>query len=153
MESRSSRFWAFPPDSRPAPSPTVAELGEPIQEPSHAAQVLFAGLLTASVATAQTLDGDVQRNPDDTVTYTLDLDGPPRGAALLFGSIGLGAPWNIPGIGQLYLDPLSIFGIGPQLQLDASGRGRFQITVPWQSTDGLMPDPDCSGPFVGQGQR
>lgn len=38
----------------------------------------------------QSLDGEVVRNTDDTVMYTIDLDGPPRGtAAILFSLLNL----------------------------------------------------------------
>lgn len=56
---------------------------------------------------AQSLDGQVERNPDDTVTYTIDIDGPPRGvSAVLIGIHRFTQPFQLPGFfNPLWIDP------------------------------------------------
>jgi hypothetical protein len=104
--------------------------------------------LGAAALTAQTLDGSVVRDArTDAVTYTIDLDGPPRGAALLFVSPLLNAtPIPLPGIGGLYLNPMFVFPIAT-VRLDAKGKGRWQMAIPTKFVDnktfyfqGLMND-------------
>ena len=90
-----------------------------------------ATLLFAGATRAQSLDGEVVRNPDDTVTYTIDLDGPPRGQAQLFIGLALApVPFLFWPYGQVYLDPFVIRPLTPLLPLDHTGKFQHQITVP-----------------------
>ncbi|MCR9244351.1 MAG: hypothetical protein NXI31_04915 [bacterium] len=79
----------------------------------------FAFLLTAAASlsqalSAQDLTADVVRDPSSgTVTYTIDLDGPPRGLAFPFVSLLQGPPVFFPGvIGPLLVDPILIVPMG-----------------------------------------
>lgn len=90
------------------------------------------GLATAATLSAQSLDGEVVRNPDDTVTYTIDLDGPPRGVAVLFASpFLLPAPVPLP-IGPLWIDPLALLPVGSAIPIDPLGQAQlqFRLAVP-----------------------
>jgi hypothetical protein len=51
-----------------------------------AAVVTFALVLTAGSAHAQSFEPTVVRNPDDTVTYTVDFGGLPRGTSTMSAS-------------------------------------------------------------------
>ena len=93
---------------------------------------LLAATSTIGTSPAQDFDGQVQVDPRaDTVTYDFRFSGPPRGQAALFVSVGLApSPFNLPGIGQLYLDPLSLFPLSGLLPLDPAGQGGFQLVLP-----------------------
>lgn len=96
--------------------------------------ILVAGLL-ASPAVAQDLDVDVVRNPDDTVTYDFRFQGPPMGHAYLGLGLELyGNPLHLPGMGDLYINPLEILGPIP---LDLFGNASLQVTVPAASTNDI----------------
>jgi len=105
----------------------------------HPARVLshlcLISALCAAAASAQTLDGTVVRNPDSTVTYAIDLDGPPLGTAFVLVSPVL-APMPIPTpYGLCYLDPAATLSLG-SAKLDPAGHGRMSLTVPAGATDG-----------------
>lgn len=79
----------------------------------------FSFLLTAAASlsqalAAQDLTADVVRDPSsNTVTYTIDLDGPPRGLAFPFVSLLQGPPQFFPGVlGPLLVDPILIVPMG-----------------------------------------
>jgi hypothetical protein len=96
----------------------------------------LASLAFAAPAATQTLSADVVRNADDTVTYTFDVAGPARGTAFLYVTTTL-SPMPLPTpFGPLYLDPLSMVGLGA-MPLDLRGFGHFALTVPVSLTDGL----------------
>jgi hypothetical protein len=57
---------------------------------------------------AQTLEGQVVQNPDDTVTYTIDLTGPPTGPGIKAFVLPLLDPnWVLPGT---FIGPLNWTG-------------------------------------------
>ena len=97
---------------------------------TFAATIALLAAVTTDLS-AQTLDADVVRNPDDTVTYTINLDGPPRGNFMLFVSpFAMVYPIQLPGIGNIHLDPRATFPVAPALPLDTNGRGRLSLRVP-----------------------
>ncbi len=94
--------------------------------------------LLAAALPAQTLSGEVVRNNNDTVTYTLDLYGPPNGIGFIYVSPFLSqSPLFLPPYGNLYLDPLAMVSFG-SLPLSPIGTGRLPITVPAPVTNGLV---------------
>ncbi len=96
---------------------------------------LALGLATISVQ-AQSLDAQVVQNPNDTVTYTIDLQGPPQGQGfVLLGALVNPLPIPTP-FGPLYLDPLGTFVLGA-VRLDQFGQGSVTTTVPAQATAGI----------------
>ena len=105
----------------------------------NAIRPILATLLTlATGLSAQTLSSDVVRNPDETVTYTFDFQGPPRGSAYLFVAPFLSpVPLPIAPFGILHLDPLSMLSIG-SVPLDGTGTGRMAVTVPGPVTNGVF---------------
>ncbi len=86
-------------------------------------------LATAFSAPAQDLDAQVVRTPDDTVTYTVDFDGPPRGSVLLLTGIVPMDPYVRTPFGPLFLDPLGTFVVG-QAQLDPFGSSYLRFSFP-----------------------
>ncbi len=88
-------------------------------------------LTLTAAASAQSLDGEVVRNPDDTVTYTVHVDGPPGGQTALFLSpFLLPNPLQIPGFfHSLHIDPLYMTSLGG-VPLNPFGQGCWTLTVP-----------------------
>lgn len=82
-------------------------------------------------ASAQDLSAQVSQDPKaGTVTYTFDLNGPPQGVAILFASfVTLQTPIQLPGIGILDLDLMSLTQIGV-VPMSLFGRSRFKLTLP-----------------------
>lgn len=88
-------------------------------------------------ATAQELSAEVVRNPDDTVTYTIDLDGPPNGLAFaLFATPSALLPgYTLPGFfGSFYLDLNAAIAPLPVLATNAQGK----LTLDFTLTAGLF---------------
>lgn len=86
---------------------------------------------------AQSLSADVVRNPDDTVTYTFAVSGPPRGTGFVFAAASLlPAGLHLPPYGALHLDPAALLPLG-STALDGAGRGRLDLRLPIEATNGL----------------
>lgn len=71
--------------------------------------------------------------------YTINLTdaSDPLGQDFLLASpFALPTGWQLPGLGQLYLDPILILPLAP-IQLDALGHGQLQLPIP--------PDPALAG--------
>lgn len=127
----------------------------------NACALFLTAALFAVPAAGQSLDGQIQRNPDDTVTYTIDIDGPPRGRAFLFVSPLL-MPQPIPTpFGPLFINPYLLIPVHPLFNFDLpkqettkrpersprvltprisignSGQESFQFTVPQSLTEGV----------------
>jgi hypothetical protein len=84
---------------------------------------------------AQSIDGQVIRNPDDTVTYAIDVDGPPLAHSVLFVSPFLSSGLPTP-FGPLVLDPTFLLDLGV-VPLDANGQGQLVLTTPPNLTNGI----------------
>jgi hypothetical protein len=99
--------------------------------------LLLSLTLTAALH-AQSLDGQVERDPNAGLAiYTFDLAGPPRGAgALFFSPQLLPNPFQLP-LGPLFLDPLTLFPLGPAIPIDPLGHGQLRFQVPLSLTAGL----------------
>jgi hypothetical protein len=102
--------------------------------------VTFALVLTAGSAHAQSFEPTVVRNPDDTVPYTFDFGGLPRGTSTVFGfsppnyyffdplnplAPGGGCQWLSPDFRKLVICPPPIRGFGFRL-----GQGPNQLLIP-----------------------
>lgn len=85
-------------------------------------------LMFAGTAHAQDIGGEVVRNPDDTVTYAIDVNGPPNSLSVLFVSPFQGPPIQTP-FGPLYLDPVFLFDLGP-VPVGPFGLGQLDFTLP-----------------------
>ncbi len=92
-------------------------------------------LSLAAPAFAQDLDAEIVRNPNDTVTYTVDLDGPPRGMSFLLTSTYPTFPFVRTPFGPLFLDPAAAIVVG-QTPIDPLGHGRLQFTFPFPLVTG-----------------
>lgn len=102
------------------------------------AAALAALAALAAPATAQELTAGVVRNPNDTVTYTIDLQGPPRGLGFtLVSLLQSPQPIQIPGIwNALLVDPT----LGAPLHtvpFNALGQARDQLVAPLAVANGL----------------
>ena len=98
-------------------------------EPNITRSILLLGLVALAPATAQSIDGEVVRNPDETVTYDFRLDGPPNTlATILVSPFSLAAPLPTP-FGPLFLDPLLILPV-TSVPLNQTGHASVQLTFP-----------------------
>jgi len=103
------------------------------QQLSTLALTLLAATGLCLDASAQELTAEVVRNPDDTVTYTIDLDGPPAGLALPFfmTSSALTPGYTLPGfLGPFYFNLTTALAPLPPLGLDAQGKLSIDFTLP-----------------------
>ncbi|MEE2888374.1 MAG: hypothetical protein VX951_13170 [Planctomycetota bacterium] len=92
--------------------------------------IVFLALAGQSL-NAQELEIGVVPSGNDTVTYTFDVGGPPRGQYMLFVSPNAFIdPIQLPGIGDLHLDPTFIIQLTPPRPLDPTGFGTVDFTVP-----------------------
>jgi len=99
------------------------------------AALALTATLFAGATPAQSLDAEIVRNPDDTVTYVFDIDGPPQGFVQMFLSTAFAQqPFQVFPYGEIYLDPLGILPLGPLLPLDDQGHCNFQIQVSTEAT-------------------
>ncbi len=98
---------------------------------------VFGLTLTTAMASAQILDATVVQDPTlGTVTYTIDVGGPPRGAMVIFGSTNLStAPLMTP-YGSWDLDTRSQLSLGV-VPMDEQGYGQWEITVPIDLTTNM----------------
>lgn len=97
-------------------------------------------LALAGSTAAQELSGEIVRNPDTTVTYTIDLDGPPNGFTLPLFTLqtSLTPPYQLPGFfNPLYLDLTTALAPLPILPLDPFGQSTIQFTLPSNIFNGV----------------
>ena len=93
--------------------------------------------LTLAEASAQTLEGTVQNDPNSGLaTYDFHFNGPPRGQAMLWIS-----PWILPTpfptpLGPLWLDPSLMFRGTGILPLDNSGQLDLSGSIPFDLSAG-----------------
>ena len=99
--------------------------------------VFAASMTLTSALDAQELHGQVTRNPNDTVTYTIDIDGPPNGTSfVLISPFLLQQPFQLPGFfHQLWIDPTFMIA-SPAIAIDQNGHGCFGFDIPVQAVPG-----------------
>ena len=108
----------------------------------------FAALLATTLlitgAQAQDLEAEVVQNPDNTVTYAIDIDGPPGGAAFVFGSpLLLPQPIQIPGVlFPCHIDPLAVLNLGI-VPLDPQGKQQLNFNLPAAQLQGIDIKAQC----------
>jgi hypothetical protein len=110
---------------------------------SHS-NLVAAGLLTAAlsfsaVPRAQSIDGEVLRDPNaDLATYTIDIDGPPRGTAQVFAGLFLfSSPIQLIPFGPWWLDTTFVLPLTPPLLLDPQGATQFRFDLPLDLSSGI----------------